>query len=147
MEENIDRLLRKRGVTCYSKDLNWKNMDGPEKIMTKEEALAWLSVWRSENIPKYNLYFPPVAYMKRGICSGMKNIYLNGLVDELAERIRMGRYDPVTTVADYNYEMDNLLAMSDNNHHVTHRFVGFMERASYEILLFLKEKEKEMNRK
>ena len=121
-------------------------MDGPERWMTKDEAIVWLNVWRETSIPKYNLVFS-TSFRSFYISSGVKNVYLNGLIDELISRVRESDHDPITTVAEYNYEMDNILAMSDIGHTITHRFAGFMERASYDVLLFLKEKEKEMNQK
>lgn len=140
MARSIDSLLWKRGIST---------MNVPEKIrnerwMTREEAIAWLKVWREQNIPKHNLYFP--ILIKQKISSGVDNVYLTGMIEELIERIRESDDDPVTTVANYYYEMDEVLATSADDHFITHRFAGYMERASYDVLLFLKDKEKEMNK-
>ena len=147
MEAEIDKVLRERGITTRPVNYPWKLMDDAEKWMTRGEAIAWLNEWRKECIPRFNLTFVPVSKLSRGYSSGWKNVYLNGLIDQLIERIRKSHHDPVTVVAEYNWEMDGILTMSDLSHKVTHQFAGFMERASYEVLLFLKEKEKEMNRK
>ena len=144
MSDVIDDLLRKRGITTPP-DVEWFKLKGPKRWITKEEAIVALNVWRETCVPKYNLYYPPAFNHHYTISSGVKNVYLNGLIDDLIERIEISFHDPITVVAEYNYEMDNILTMSDNSHHVTHQFAGFMERASYEILLYLKEKEKELN--
>ena len=140
MARSIDSLLWKRGVVTTSVPEKVRN----ERWLTRDEAIAWLRVWEDQNVPKHSLYFPVIA--KRIITSGVENVYLTGMIKELTERIRESNDDPITAVANYYYEMDEVLATSDDDHFITHRFAGYMERASYDVLLFLKEKEKEMNR-
>ena len=139
MARGIDSLLWKRGVATTSVPEKVRN----ERWLTREEAIAWLKIWRDQNMPKHNLYFP--AIVRKTIASGTENVYLTGMINELIEQIRESNDDPVTTVANYYYEMDEVLATSDDDHFITHRFAGYLERASYDALLFLKEKEKEMN--
>ena len=141
---NVDDVLLRRGVITRPVGFDYRNMK-EEKWMTRDEAVTWLTVWREQNVPKHNLYFP--ITIKRSITSGVENVYLNGMIDELIERVRESNEDPITAVAEYYYEMDEILATSDDDHYITHRFAGYMERASYDVLIFLKEKEKEMNRK
>jgi len=140
LARSIDSLLWKRGITTMGIPEKVRN----ERWLTRDEAIVLLKVWRDQNVPKHNLYFP--AIVKKIIASGTENVYLTGMINELIERIRESNDDPITTVADYYYEMDEVLATSDEDHFITHRFAGYMERASYDVLLFLKEKEKEMNR-
>ena len=82
--DEIDAVLRKRGITCPP-DLPWEQLDAGERWLTKEEALAWLWVWKEEYIPKHNLYFPPASRLSTVYTSGVRYVYLNGLVDELAK--------------------------------------------------------------
>ena len=103
----------------------------------------YINVWREMNVPKHNLRFPTMT--KWSITSGVEYVYLNFMVDELIDRVRKSQYDPITAVAEYYYEMDEILSMSDNDHHITHYFAGYMERESYDVLNYLREKEKEMN--
>ena len=112
------------------------------RYMTKEEAVVWLMAWADDYIPKYNLDFGPS--MKHRITSGLEHVWLHGLVDELIDRVRNGNEDPTTEVAMYYYEMDEILALSDDSHLITHRFAGFMEEWAHCILSYLKKKEKEM---
>ena len=114
-----------------------------DRPLTKEEAVALLIVWRDQNIPKYNLDFSPA--IKRHITSGLENVYLNGLWGILMDQIRDSPYDPITVVANYYYEMDDILAMSDDDHFVTHRFASVMENAAHDIMSFLMEQERSLN--
>lgn len=112
------------------------------RYMTREEAVVWLMAWAEHYIPKYNLDFSPA--MKQRITSGVSYVWLHGLINELIDRVRNGTEDPITEVAMFYYEMDEVLALSDDNHLVTHRFAGFMEEWAHCILSYMKKKEKEM---
>ena len=116
----------------------------PNRLMTPQEAVVWLMAWRKENVPLYHLDFSD--NMKRCITSGLEFVYLNYLVDTLIKRIRESYTDPITEVANYYYEMDDVLAMSDDGHYITHRYASYMENAAHDILSYLSKKEKEMNR-
>ena len=115
---------------------------GESWYMTKQEAVVWLMAWADDYIPEYNLDFGPA--MKHRITSGMTNVWLHGLINELIHRILAGMEDPITEVAMYYYEMDEILALSDDDHLITHRFAGFMEEWAHCVLSYLKKKEKEM---
>ena len=128
MARSIDAVLWKRGIVTTGISSKFKN----EKWMTREEAVVWLRVWKDQNVPKHNLYFS-VMNPKR-ITSGTENVYLTGMINELIELVRESNDDPITTVANYYYEMDEVLAMSDDDHFITHRVAGFLERASYDVL-------------
>ena len=110
--------------------------------MTKEEAVVCLLAWKDRYVPKHNLDFGPE--MKRGITSGLENVYLNGLIEDLIERIRNSEFDPITEVAMHYYELDELLATSDDDHFITHRFVGYMEDSTHAILSYLQKIEREI---
>ena len=144
----IDEILQKRGISTSAYDRPWKELKSPEHWLTKDEAIMLLKIWKQEYILNHNLYYIAVSKIRNyGYSSGFKHSYLNTLIDILIDRIQNSDHDPITTVAEFNYMMDDVLAMSDNDHRLTHRFAGFMERASYEVLLYLKEKEKELNEK
>lgn len=110
--------------------------------MTKEEGVACLRAWKNHYVPKFNLDFGPG--IKRRITSGLENVYLTALIEDLIERIRNSEFDPITEVAMYYYEMDEILALSDDDHFVTHRFAGFMEESAHDILNFLQKIEAEL---
>lgn len=136
MQQNADEVLYEKGITCFPARKN------KPRWLTREEAVCLLFAWKDQNIPKYNLDFGP--RMKMVITSGLENVYLTGLIDELIERIRNGYMDPISEVAEYWYEMDEILATSDDDHFITHRFAGFMANSAYEVLNYLKKKEKEL---
>lgn len=121
--------------------------------MTRSEGVMWLKVWREIYIPqamkKYRLLEPKMnGRLDFGprcidhITSGVEYTWLNGLVDELIERIDDGEWDPVTEVAMYFEEMDAILATSGPKQFVVHRFAGFMAENAHDILWFLMKKEK-----
>lgn len=136
MTRDIDDILWKRGISSCPpvKEERW---------LTREEAVALINEWKKENIPKYNLHFSTMN--KSRITSGVENVYLTVMTNELIERIRNSDDDPITTVAEYTHFMDNILAVSDIDHTITHQFTSYMGSASYDVLLYLKETEKEMN--
>lgn len=144
---DFDRYLRQQGITTRPADFPWQKMDDAERWLTKDEAIELINIWRHEAIPTKNLYYATIQCSKIHLSSGVRNAYLNVMLDLLIERIRKSDHDPITVVATYNYDMDNILAMSDMEHQITHRFAGFMERSSYDLLLYLKDKEKELNQK
>lgn len=117
----------------YGKEGDW---------MTNAEGVIWLKAWKRERVPKYNLYFPRRT-LKNGISSGIEAVWQNCLIDELIERVRNSEFDPVTEVAMYYYEMDEVLAMSDDDHFITHRFAGYMSEQAHAILSYLQKIEKE----
>ena len=136
MIRETDDILYRRGITTHpeaKEEPPW---------LTRDEAVCWLMAWRDHYIPQYNLDFGP--RMKRTITSGLENVYLNGLIDELIERVRNGTEDPITEVAMYYYEMDEVLALSDDDHLITHRFASYMENAAHAVLSYLQKKEREM---
>lgn len=134
MIRSEEALLYRNGISTASVDLR--------QWLTREEAVVWLTAWLDMTAPKYNLDFS--FAIKRRITSGLENVYLTGMVDELIERIRNSNDDPITVVANFYYEMDDILAMSDDDHFITHRFASFMENAAHDALFFLQKKEKEM---
>lgn len=144
---DLDGYLRDQGITTRPMDFPWQQMDDNERWLTKDEAIELINIWRNEAIPSKNLYYPRIKCSLIHFSSGVQNIYLNAMLDYLIEQIRESSHDPITVVATYNYDMDDILAMSDASHRVTHRFAGFMERSSYDLLLYLKDKEKELNQK
>lgn len=135
MVRDADTVLYRRGVTTTPPKEE-------ERWLTREEAVVWLLAWRDEFVPKYNLDFSP--RMNRAITSGLEAVYMNGLIDELIERVRNGTEDPITEVAMYYYEMDEILATSDDDHYITHRFASFMEDKAHSVLTYLQKKEREM---
>ena len=131
-------------MATADKRLAYMRNDGClNRVLNKDEAVTWLMTWRKENIPLYHLDFS--EKMKYCITSGLEFIYLNQLVDILIDRIRQSPFDPITEVANYYYEMDDVLAMSDDGHYITHRYASYMENAAHDILNYLTRKEKEMN--
>lgn len=142
-----DDILRQQGITTRPSNFPWNKMDGPVHWLTKDEAIMFINEWRKEAVPQNNLYFSRILPNKFHLSSGFKNVYANAMLDLLIERIKKSDHDPITVVAQYNYEMDDILAVSDMDHHVTHYFASFMERESYDLLLYLKDKEKELNLK
>lgn len=144
---DLDRYLRQQGISTRPMDFPWQKMDDNERWLTKDEAIRLINEWREEAIPTKNLYYARIKCSLVQFSSGVRNAYLNTMLDYLIERIKKSDHDPITVVATYNYEMDDVLAMSDADHRVTHRFAGFMERSSYDLLLYLKDKEKELNEK
>lgn len=141
MKKDIDQILYERGITCgHFWPISGKVIP---RELTKEEGLMYLKVWGELNIPKYNLHYPMMA--KLSITSGVENVYLTGMIRELYKRIVKSDEDPVTVVAEYNHEMDEVLALSDNDHIITHHFAGYLERSSYDLLQYLKDKEREVN--
>lgn len=138
----IDDVLLRRGVITRSPFHDW-NGTKEERWMTPTEAVCWLFVWRAQNVPKFGLYFPVLA--KRFITSGVEAVYQNGMINQLIYLIQHSDEDPITVVARYHAEMDEILSTCDDDHFITHRFAGYMERASFEVLQYLKSKEKEMN--
>lgn len=131
-------------MATADKRLAYMRNDGClNRVLNKDEAVTWLMAWRNENVPVYNLDFS--EKMKYCITSGLEFIYLNQLVDILIDRIRQSPFDPITEVANYYYEMDDVLAMSDDGHYITHRYASYMENAAHDILNYLTRKEKEMN--
>ena len=135
---NVDDILRERGIITTPKedDYVW---------MTREEAIAYMRAWKDFFIPKYNLDF---SYrIKTRLTSGSEYVYATGMINDLIERVRESNYDPITTVAMYYYEMEEVLATSDDSHFITHRIAGYLENASYSVLSYLQKKEKEMNQK
>lgn len=110
--------------------------------MTREQAVVWLMAWREQYIPKYNLDFSD--NIKRYVTTGVASVWMNALVDDLIDRVQNGTEDPITEVAMYYYDMDEVLALSDDSHLVTHRFAGFMEEWAHTILSYLQKKEREM---
>ena len=135
---DIDAILYRNGVAVMTDKKN-----EPEKWLTKEQAIAWLAVWRDCRVPKYNLDFS--IRTKRGISSGTESAYISHLLNTLIERIRESNDDPLTVVGRFWYAMDEILATSDDDHYITHQFAGFMENETHRILNFLQRKEKEMN--
>lgn len=133
---NEDDVLYAKGIITTG-----AGTDKP-RWLTREEAVVWLMAWKDQYVPKYNLDFGPG--IKRRITSGLEHVYLTGLIDELIERVREGKEDPITEVAMYYYDMDEILATSDDDHYITHRFAGFMENAAHDVLGYLQKKEKEM---
>lgn len=145
---SIDETLQERGISTSRYGLPTEKLKLPEHWLTKEEAVLLLNIWKEEYIQKHNLYYMPISRIRDyGYSSGFKYAYLCEMIDMLVVRICHSKHDPITTVAEFNYEMDDVLAVSDDDHRITHRFAGFMERSSYEVLLYLKEKEKELNKK
>lgn len=111
--------------------------------MTRDEGILLLEVWREFYVPKHGLDFSIRSL--RYITSGTEYVYLNGLVDELEDRIRDdSEFDPVTEIGMYIEEMEEVLALSDNHHFITHRYCSFMQSAAHDILWFLIRKEKNM---
>ena len=142
----IDEALQKKGISTAAYNKPWKELNGPERWLTKDEAIDLLNIWRRDYILHHNLYYVAVSKIRNyGYSSGFMHAYKECMIDILIDRIRKSDHDPITTVAEFNYEMDDVLAVSDNDHRLTHRFAGFMERSSYEVLLYLKDKEKELN--
>ena len=138
MVRDINEAMYRYGITTTPPRI--------DKWLTREEAVAWVKVWGEQNIPKHNLRFPN-SFLDHTITSAIENVYLTGLVNELIERIRTGNDDPVTEVAKYYYEMDEILINSDDSQFTVHFFASYMESAAYDVLIFLKDKEKELNRK
>ena len=101
-----------------------KDMSCMDRLLTVREAVLLLNEWRRLNIPRYNLDFS--IGFSRAITSGRHD-------------------DPITEVANYYYELDEVLAMSDDDHYVTHRFASYMENATHDIMNYLHKKEKELN--
>jgi len=64
----------------------------------------------------------------------------------LIRRIENGKEDPITEVAMYYYDMDEILATSDDDHYITHRFAGYMEEAAHAVLNYLQKKDIERYR-
>ena len=141
MKKDIDQILHERGIMTRRYAYNEGKVIPRE--LTQREGLIYLKVWGELNIPKYNLHYPMMT--KWSITSGVENAYLTGMVRELSRRILKSNEDPVTVVAEYNHEMDEVLALSSDDHTITHYFAGFLERSSYDLLLYLKDKEKEVN--
>lgn len=112
------------------------------RCLTKDEAIVWILAWAETSIPKYNRDYQ--SSMRNHITSGVAASWMQGLVDELIDRIRNGTEDPITEVAMYYYEMGDIIERSDDDHVITHRFAGFMEEWSHCILSYLKKKEQEM---
>lgn len=121
--------------------------------MTREEGVMWLKAWREIYIPKAMEKYRSLEPKKNGqldfspkclhkITSGVEYVWLNGLVDDLIRRVEEGEWDPVTEVAMYYTDMDAVLAISPDNHFITHRFAGFMAENAHDILWFLMRKEK-----
>ena len=136
MVRSIEQLLRKQGITTTPiKEERW---------LTRDEAITCLKIWSVQNIPRHNLYYSLMS--KTEITSGVENAYLTGMIGQLIELIRESDEDPVSVVAGYYSDMDEILSTSDDNHFITHRVAGYLENAAHDVLLFLKEIEKEMNR-
>ena len=136
MVRSIEQLLRKRGImTTPVKEERW---------LTRDEAIVCLRIWSAQNIPRHNLYYSMMS--KTEITSGVENAYLTGMIGQLIELIRESDEDPVSVVAGYYSDMDEILSTSDDDHFITHRVAGYLENAAHDVLLFLKEIEKEMNR-
>lgn len=114
-----------------------------KRWLTREEAVALLITWRKLNVPQYNLDFSYSMICGR-ITSGLENIYINGLVDELIERIRNSALDPITVVANYYYEMDKQLVESSDESFRLHFFASYMENKAHDILWYLRSAEKEI---
>ena len=145
MPEVEEELLR-NGIITRPRNFSYEYLP-EERWMKREEAIAWIRVWIEMSSPRFNLQYPTSFRGGTSVTSGVERIYLNAMAEELADRIRHGKRDAVTEVAEYNLEMDDVWRHCDRQHFVTFRFVGFMERASKELLSFLKQKEKEMNQK
>lgn len=147
MIRSIEQLLRKRGIT--TSHIPSEKFRDPsvtdEKWLSRDEAITCLRIWAAQNIPRHNLYFSMMS--KTEITSGVEHVYLTGMIGQLIELIRESDEDPVSVVAGYYQEMDDVLSTSDDDHFITHRVAGYLENASHDVLLFLKEIEKEMNRK
>ena len=136
MVRSIEQLLRKQGITTTPiKEERW---------LTRDEAITCLKIWSAQNIPRHNLYYSLMS--KTEITSGVENAYLTGMIGQLIELIRESDEDPVSVVAGYYSDMDEILSTSDDDHFITHRVAGYLENAAHDVLLFLKEIEKEMNR-
>lgn len=120
-----------------------KDMGCMDRLLTVREAVLLLNEWRRLNIPRYNLDFS--IGFSRALTSGHEYVFLNYLVDYLIKRIEKGHDDPITEVANYYYELDEVLAMSDDDHYITHRFASYMENATHDIMNYLHKKEKELN--
>lgn len=146
MVRSIEQLLRKQGITTshLSPDKFRKPTVKEERWLTRDEAVTCLKIWASQNIPRHNLYYSLMS--KTEITSGVENAYLTGMIGQLIELIRESDEDPVSVVAGYYSDMDEILSTSDDNHFITHRVAGYLENAAHDVLLFLKEIEKEMNR-
>ena len=140
MNKDIDQILHERGIMTRRYAFNGGKVIPRE--LTKTEALTYLKVWSEMNIPKYNLHYPMKT--KWSITSGVENVYLTEMIHELSILILKSNEDPVSVVAEYQHEMDEVLALSDNRHTITHYFAGYLERASYDLLLYLKDKEREV---
>lgn len=114
-----------------------------DRFLTKKEAVALLFAWREANSPKYNLDYR-FGY-SRYITSGVEHSFIEELLSTLIERIRNSNQDPITEVASYYYEMDEVLATSDDDHFITHNFASFMENKAHDIMNYLRKCEKEIN--
>ena len=113
-----------------------------DRWLSKDEANALLQVWRDENIPVTNLDFSLKCTHK--ITTGVENVILNLMCDKLYNRINTSAYDPITEVAGYYYEMEEILATSDDDHIITHRYASYLENAAHDLLGFFIKKEKEI---
>jgi len=146
MVRSIEQLLRKRGiVTNHIPSAQFRPpsvTDG--KWLSREDAVRCLKIWAEHNIPRHNLYYSVMS--KTEITSGVEHAYLTGMIEQLIELVRESDEDPVSVVYGYYQEMDDLLSTSDDDHFITHRVAGYLENAAHDVLLFLKEIEKEMNR-
>ena len=121
--------------------------------LTRNEGLMWIRAWREIYIPKRirdwapwkgkKLDFGPKS--RKTVTSGVAWVWMNGLADELEERIAKGADDPVSEVAAYLDEMDEVLALSDESHYVTHRYAAFMWDAAHDALWYLMRKEQTRN--
>ena len=144
MKKDVDQTLKENGIIIRGiSPFPSSKQKKPQRWMTKEEALFYLRVWEETNVPKHNLNYPTMT--RFAVTSGVENSYLTTMIRDLARLVIKSDLDPITVVAQYNQDMEEVIAMSDNNHFITHYVAGFLDRWSYEVLLYLKEKEKELN--
>ena len=107
--------------------------------MDKEEAIATLKSWEEDYLDEHPIN--PASITKSGIRKCFERWWTSSLVEELCRRIEVSICDPVQEIANYYYWIDNILADSDEDHDVTHRFAGFMSMQSHSILTFFRELE------
>lgn len=108
--------------------------------MERIEAILWLREYLEDNI-LMNVK-PRMPLFDSATTPFMENIFLEGLVNEIIKQIdETPSVDPLTIVGNLHYMFDEVLAESDDDHFLTHRFAAYNERAANDIYWYLKKKE------
>ena len=104
--------------------------------MTREEAISYLRRYRRNEVykPSKNLFGWRRNYYFD------EAVYTRFLILELIDRINSSTKDPIETIRDFYYWMDDMMCGSEQNR--TWAFSSCMENASRDIIRYLRAKEK-----